>query len=66
MIKAFFEQIQYHLDKFSQQDNLYNLRYLKDSILDCQGRTFLFGNGGSFSISEHIVNELNKRCQIKF
>jgi D-sedoheptulose 7-phosphate isomerase len=63
---TFFENIKHNLYEVEEKHSS-NIDSIKKHILSARydnGRVFIFGNGGSAAIAEHIATDFNKRCGV--
>ena len=63
-LRKFVTQIAEELENVSNVD-VENIRHLIRETKFTGGRIFLFGNGGSNAIAEHISTDLFKRCDFQ-
>lgn len=61
--KLFFDNINYLVSGCNKEivKDIEECMFLTTKL---KSRVFLFGNGGSYAICDHIANDLNKRCNI--
>jgi len=60
MVNNYFRSISYALSKIDKDSIVKAARAIKD----CEGRVFIFGNGGSAATASHFAQDLSKMCGI--